>query len=105
MNERRLLNYKDFLNRRPSFLSASEGSGPSLLLPCRGNALSSIALQCVGRGLLYQFALLATHVRRCREFVTPIQALDSTRIYNAINPAQRWAARVKIAEFGYNTLH
>ena len=42
-------------------------------------------------GDLYQFALLATHVRRCRGFVTPIQALDSTRIYNAIIPAQRWA--------------
>jgi hypothetical protein len=41
--------------------------------------------------VLYQFALLATHVRRCRGFVTPIQALDSIRIYNAIIPAQRWA--------------
>jgi hypothetical protein len=27
MNERRPLNYKDFLNRRSSFLPASEGSG------------------------------------------------------------------------------
>jgi hypothetical protein len=44
-----------------------------------------------GRENLYQFALLATHVRRCRGFVTPIQALDSTRIYKAIIPAQRWA--------------
>jgi hypothetical protein len=44
-----------------------------------------------GNAGLYQFALLATHVRRCRGFVTPIQALDSTRIYNAIIPAQRWA--------------
>ena len=50
MNERRLLNYKDFLNRRPSFLSASEGNALSQLsygrlwasidqTPASGNAL------------------------------------------------------------------
>ena len=33
---------------------------------------------------LYQIALSATHGRRCRGFVRPIQALDSTRICDAI---------------------
>jgi hypothetical protein len=36
---------------------------------------------------LYQLALLATDVQRFRGFVMPIQAFDSTRIYNAIIPA------------------
>jgi hypothetical protein len=37
--------------------------------------------------VLYQLALPATHVRRCPGFVAPIQAFDSTRIYDAIIPA------------------
>ena len=35
---------------------------------------------------LYQLALLATHLRRCRGFVTPIQVFDSTRVYDVISP-------------------
>src|SRR5450759_5062173 len=58
---------------------ASTSSPPNLPPTWRG-------LRIPTKPGLYQFALLATHVRRCRGFVTPIQALDSTRIYNAINP-------------------
>jgi hypothetical protein len=35
---------------------------------------------------LYQLAPVTTHARGCRGFATPVQALDSTRIYDAITP-------------------
>jgi hypothetical protein len=35
---------------------------------------------------LYQLALVTTYARGCRGFATPVQALDSTRIYDAITP-------------------
>jgi hypothetical protein len=38
--------------------------------------------------VLYQLALLATHVRRCHGHVIRIQAFDLTRFYDAIIPAQ-----------------
>jgi hypothetical protein len=39
-----------------------------------------------GRRRLYQLALVTTYARGCRGFATPVQALDSTRIYDAITP-------------------
>jgi hypothetical protein len=36
--------------------------------------------------VLYQLALVTTYARGCRGFATPVQALDSTRIYDAITP-------------------
>jgi hypothetical protein len=40
----------------------------------------------VEESLLYQLALVTTYARGCRGFATPVQALDSTGIYDAITP-------------------
>ena len=49
---------------------------------------------------LYQFAPLATHLRRCVRFATPVQVFDLTRLYDANHHRNIERYKSRLPSFG-----